>query len=224
MCLHTFAVFISTTPTNFYVSRRTFLRLSCPPTSYAIVTCRTAFQPPTSPMRFFALQRLQPGRSTSSRVLPSRFVPSSGFGHPLDGFLPVRPRRPCFRSAALLGLALQRLLALAVGRCFHNPEPTRGLNPVRLPVQARLSGGFRHLSAFAPQVRPSHDLGLLPRDRLAPLLGFSLSEVCSSTGLAGISTCLRPLAFPSPGHPGFRFATRRIHRRYDHSNPLFRRP
>jgi hypothetical protein len=37
------------------------------------------------------------------RVLPARYVPPSGFGYPLDGFLPLTPRRLCFAPAALLG-------------------------------------------------------------------------------------------------------------------------
>jgi hypothetical protein len=37
------------------------------------------------------------------------FVPPSGFGYPLDGFLPLSPRRPCFVPTALMG--------------FHPSEP-----------------------------------------------------------------------------------------------------
>ena len=38
-----------------------------------------------------------------SRVYLPRYVPPSGFGYPLDGFLPPGPRRPCFMPTALLG-------------------------------------------------------------------------------------------------------------------------
>jgi hypothetical protein len=58
------------------------------------------------------------GRSTLSRALPARFGPPAGFGYPLGGLLPAQPRRPCFMPAALLGLALQRLLTLAVEFAF----------------------------------------------------------------------------------------------------------
>jgi hypothetical protein len=36
-----------------------------------------------------------------------RYVPSSGFGYPLDGFLPRCPGRLCFAPTALLGFALR---------------------------------------------------------------------------------------------------------------------
>jgi hypothetical protein len=38
-----------------------------------------------------------------SRACLTRFGPSSGFGHPLDGFRPSRLGRPCFVPAALMG-------------------------------------------------------------------------------------------------------------------------
>jgi hypothetical protein len=38
-----------------------------------------------------------------TRALPARYVPPSGFGHPLDGLLPANPRRLYFRPTALLG-------------------------------------------------------------------------------------------------------------------------
>jgi hypothetical protein len=43
----------------------------------------------------------------SLRVLPARFVPPSGFGYPLDGFLPSKPCRFYFTPAALLGFSLR---------------------------------------------------------------------------------------------------------------------
>jgi hypothetical protein len=39
--------------------------------------------------------------------LPARYVPPSGFGHPLDGLLPSDPCRVCFTPAALLGFTLR---------------------------------------------------------------------------------------------------------------------
>jgi hypothetical protein len=40
--------------------------------------------------------------------MPTRSVPPSGFGHPLDGLLPRIPCRFCFTPAALLGFSLRR--------------------------------------------------------------------------------------------------------------------
>jgi hypothetical protein len=45
-----------------------------------------------------------------TRALPARHLPSSGFGHPLDGFLPRRPCRPCFMPAAPMGFSLRSVL------------------------------------------------------------------------------------------------------------------
>jgi hypothetical protein len=42
-----------------------------------------------------------------TRVLPSRWVPPSGFDYPLDGLLPSNPCRFCFTPAALMGLPLR---------------------------------------------------------------------------------------------------------------------
>jgi hypothetical protein len=43
-----------------------------------------------------------------TRVKAARYVPSSGFGYPLDGLLPRIPGRFCFTPAALLGFTLRR--------------------------------------------------------------------------------------------------------------------
>ena len=42
-----------------------------------------------------------------SRVCLARYVPSTGFGYPLDGLLPPSPCRFCFTPAALLGFTLR---------------------------------------------------------------------------------------------------------------------
>lgn len=132
-----------------------------------------AFRPPTTPMRFFALQRFRPGRSTRPRVLPARFDPSAGFGHPLDGLLPAQPCQPCFRLAALLGLALQRLLTLAVERHSCRSEPT-GWFQTRPLIRASTSTRQVPPSlGFAPQECPSSDGGCYSATWLVPLLGFS---------------------------------------------------
>jgi hypothetical protein len=58
-------------------------------------------------MGFAPLQHIRMGRSTFSRVCLARFVPPSGFGYPLGGFLPARPCRSCFIPTALLGFPLR---------------------------------------------------------------------------------------------------------------------
>jgi hypothetical protein len=157
----------------------------------------TAFRPPTTPMRFLALQRFRPGRFTSSRTLPVRFGPSSGFGYPRNGFLPAQPCRPCFRPAALLGFTLQRLLTLAVEQHSCRSAPT-GWFQARPLVRASTSGR-RVLPplGFAPQECPSPDCGCYPVTWLAPLLGFSsLRLVLRPAWLALQQTSARWLVRP----------------------------
>jgi hypothetical protein len=60
-------------------------------------------------LSFRTLQHLRITESTTTG-LACPPVPPSGFGYPLDGFLLGDPRRPCFRSAALLGFALRSIL------------------------------------------------------------------------------------------------------------------
>jgi len=172
-----------------------------------------AFQPPATSLRFLALQRLRPGRSTLSRVLPARFGPPAGFGYPLGGLLPAQPCRPCFMPAALLGLALQRLLTLAVESAFLQIR-TDGWLKIRPLVRA--STAIRRIPpplGFAPQVRPSSDDGELHRHRARASPGLCLSGVCPSTGLIGPSANLRPPAWPTRGHPHAPPAARRINHR-----------
>jgi len=61
-------------------------------------------------------------RSTHRRRSTVGFVPPSGFGHPLDGFLPLGPRRLCFAPTALLGFALRSQPTPCVP-CFHGRAP-----------------------------------------------------------------------------------------------------
>jgi len=133
----------------------------------------------------------------TSRALPARFGPSSGFGHPRDGFLPAQPCRPCFRPAALLGFTLQRLLTLAVERHSCRSAPT-GWFRARPLVRASTSGR-RVLPplGFAPQECPSPDCGCYPATWLAPLLGFSsLRFVLRPAWLALQQTSARWLVHP----------------------------
>ena len=85
--------------------------------------------------------------------MPARYVPPSGFGYPLDGFLPSIPCRFCFAPAALMGLTL---------RSFLLPEGIRGIAPGRTHLPF-------HLTVLPPIVSP----GRPDRHRF---LGFNPSE------------------------------------------------
>jgi hypothetical protein len=60
--------------------------------------------------------------------LTTRYVPSSGFGYPLDGLLPWIPCRFCFTPAALMGFTLRSFLLPEGFRMFtkRNDPPTVG--------------------------------------------------------------------------------------------------
>lgn len=60
-----------------------------------------------------------------TRAKPSRYVPSSGFGYPLDGLLPRIPCQFCFTPAALLGFTLRR---------FPLPEGHHGFSATDEPT------------------------------------------------------------------------------------------
>ena len=72
-----------------------------------------------------------------SRALPARFVPPSGFGYPLDGFLPSNPCQFCFTPTALLGFAL---------RSFPPSQGIRAFPP-------KSTHGPFHLGVFPPPKR-----------------------------------------------------------------------
>jgi hypothetical protein len=59
-----------------------------------------------------------------TRALPTRYVPPSGFDHPLDGFLPSRPCRLCFTPAALLGFPFGVFPSRKVTARLRAIEPT----------------------------------------------------------------------------------------------------
>jgi hypothetical protein len=130
------------------------------------------------------------------RVLPARYVPPSGFGYPLDGFLPAIPRRFCFAPAALLGFTL---------RSFLLPEgilPVSGRkNPPTVPpvgIPAPKCGPARQ--AAVPGFQPF-------RESLATTRGVSTRTAGCSPGfrpsrastnaLARISPCLLSRASPA---------------------------
>jgi hypothetical protein len=75
----------------------------------------------------------------STRACRTRYVPSSGFGYPLDGLLPPSPCQPCFMLAALMGFTL-RSVPLSEGfRQFPDWKDPHVVLPVGIPA-ARGSG------------------------------------------------------------------------------------
>lgn len=69
-------------------------------------------------MSFCCPSAHQASKVHSTRVLPARYVPSSGFGYPLDGLLPSKPCRLYFAPAALLGFSLRSVSSPQATRTF----------------------------------------------------------------------------------------------------------
>jgi hypothetical protein len=123
-------------------------------------------------MGFGSLQHMEGFEVHHSRAKAARFVPPSGFGYPLDGFLPRIPGRFCFTPAALLGFTLRR---------FHLPGGFTAFRPERthLPLAQRF---FRRrsvrparrasVSGFLPPGSALRPRGVLSRRPPAPPLGF----------------------------------------------------
>jgi hypothetical protein len=78
------------------------------------------------------------------QALPARYVPPSGFGYPLDGFLPSDPCRSSFIPTALLRFAL-RSLPLPQGTPAFPPSRTHvpfAATLLPLPRVGTLRAGF----------------------------------------------------------------------------------
>jgi hypothetical protein len=131
-------------------------------------------------MGFRSLQHIQESKVHTSRVLPTRFVPPSGFGYPLDGFLPSIPRRLCFAPTALVGFALRSILLPTVARPF----------PSRLPhIPFVIAVGSANEWQFGP-ARP----GFWGLDRPE----FLADRCAVNASAAGCSLGLVPLQGPLP--------------------------
>jgi len=116
---------------------------------------------------------LQESEVHSSRASPTRFVPPSGFGYPLDGLLPRIPCRFCFTPAALLGFSLRRFPLPKSFRGVSARKDPRTVNLQVTPAPKYRTGRagldfwvhtFRKYLAFD---------GFLSRRSPAPPLGFS---------------------------------------------------
>jgi hypothetical protein len=131
------------------------------------------------------------------RALPARYVPPSGFGYPLDGFLPTVPRRFCFTPAALLGFTLRSFLLPEGIHPVSGWKDPPTVSPVRIPTPKWRPAG----QAAVPGFRPF-------RESLATRHGFNTRTAGCSPGFrpsrastnasARISTCLLSRASP-PG-------------------------
>jgi len=134
-------------------------------------------------MGFRSLQHFRNPRSTHAGS-PTRFVPPSGFGYPLDGLLPSIPCRFSFTPAALLGFTL-RSIALAKGiqgvTTRMNP-PT--VQPIGIPAAEAVGrpNGPRFLGFYPFESPWRPDKGLVRRPLDAPL-GFALPG-CARENLA----------------------------------------
>jgi hypothetical protein len=108
------------------------------------------------------------------RALLTRYVPPSGFGYPLDGFLPRIPRRFCFAPAALLGFALRRfLLPQGILGVSTAEEPTYRFSCLLHPTpkcQTGQAGRGSWVHTFRKSLATDGDLN---RPSLEPPLGFT---------------------------------------------------
>jgi hypothetical protein len=111
--------------------------------------------------------------------MPTRYVPPSGFGYPLDGLLPANPCRFCFAPAALLGFSpsedsLTKGIRGVTTRM--NPHTVR---PFGIPA-AEAPGRHERLRflGFNPFESPNHPGEGLVRRPIRTSLGVHPSRVC----------------------------------------------
>jgi len=140
---------------------------------------------------------LQASEVHFSRASPTRYVPSSGFGYPLDGLLPRKPCRFCFAPAALLGFALRR---------FPLPKGLRDVSAGKNPLAVSLSvtsdtnagpAGQTSTSRSIPSGSALRSYGFLSRRPPAPPLSFTPSGL-SREDLDGTSPVLLSRASQNP--------------------------
>jgi len=161
-----------------------------------------AFQPPTTPVRFSALQRFRPGRST-------RYA---GFTCPLWSVLRVCSPSRRFSPGPTLPALFQTGCAPGLGpsEVAHTCGGTTFL-ALRTDwvVSSPSAGSCKHVrtagsatSRVWPARVPVARLRVLPRNLARASPGFILSGVYSSVEVACSSANLRPLACPPPSCPG----------------------
>ncbi len=109
------------------------------------------------------------------RACLTRYVPPSGFGYPLGGFLPPRPCQPFFMPAALLGFALRSFpLPKGIRRFPGSDEPAYRFSRAVFPFHR--SGMGRPTRAAVSRLSPFRKSLVirrrLNRQPLAAPLGF----------------------------------------------------
>jgi hypothetical protein len=141
------------------------------------------------------------------RALPARYVPPSGFGYPLDGFLPTIPCRFCFAPAALMGFTLRSfLLWQGIRRVTDRKDPPT-VSPAVVPDAEALGRPDRpRFLGFIPCESPWRRQMCLASPPLDAPMGFTL-----------LGSTRRNLGRDSARPPLTRFANsatnRRTHRR-----------
>jgi hypothetical protein len=110
-----------------------------------------------------------------TRALPARYVPPSGFGYPLDGFLPTIPCRFCFAPAALMGFTLRSfLLWQGIRRVTDRKDPLT-VSPAVVPDAEALGRPDRpRFLGFIPCESPWQQRMCLASPRLDAPMGFTL--------------------------------------------------
>jgi hypothetical protein len=128
-----------------------------------------------------------------TRALPAHYVPPSGFGHPLDGFLPSIPCRFFFAPAALMGFTLRSFLLPKGIRTFPSGRTHLPFLPPVYPVRSTGPARQAAVPGFQPFQESLATRAWLAHLPLAAPLGFSLLGLATKT-LAGISPDLLPRA------------------------------
>jgi len=120
-----------------------------------------------------------------SRAKPARYVPSPGFGYPLDGLLPRIPCQFYFTPAALLGFTLRRFPPLTSIRGLSTGENPRTVGSAVFPPPKRQTGP----TSLGFWVQTCQDC-------LATARGINPTATGASLGFCPSRACLRR---PCPG-------------------------
>jgi hypothetical protein len=138
---------------------------------------------------------------------PTRYVPPSGFGYPLDGFLPSIPCRFCFTPAALVGFTLRSLLLPKGIRAVTTQKGPPTVYPGGIPAAEAPDRPDRpRFLGFYPFESPWRSNKGLARRPLDAPLGFTL------LGYSG-EDLGRDFALPPPTRFVDPTTNRRTHRR-----------